>query len=286
MFQIFNNCYRLNAESISCDLIQRYLYDTTPRRVCITDAVYTENEKFFNPPFKKAIEAFFYNEFHKKFDINRYGKYYIKYSPTITRQQVLDWTNKYRNIVFINDALPLSISLGFYKRQEENELKYTRLGNIVHAIKYRGDKSRINALVNDVATSISSFPYYKDADFICAIPPSNGKGFDLPTYIASQVSPEVSKPDISKYLVAGEKRQLKQTSLDNKITELSNWNISINTDIRRKTIILIDDLYQSGSTMMYIAKKLQEAGAKYIYGLSIVKNLKNTDNCNSEGKYV
>lgn len=277
---IFNTSYRLENESISLNIIQKYLNNVTPRRICLSESMsdYTKSDSYFNPRFKKAIEAFFYDEFHKQFDDGKYGPY-VKYSKNINKNQVITWISKYRNIVFINDVLPLSIALAFYKRPENGSFKYTKFGSIVYAAKYRSDLSRIDIVIDNIFTAISSFPYYKDADFICAIPPSAGKEFDLPTYIASQVSLKVSKPDISKYLVAGEKKQLKQTPLNDKITELSNWNISINTDIREKTIILIDDLYQSGATMMYVAMRLREAGAKAIYGLSVVKNLRNTDNC-------
>ncbi len=43
-------------------------------------------------------------------------------------------------------------------------------------------------------------------------------------------------------------------------------------------ILLLDDLYQSGITMQYVAMKLQKAGAEKIFGLSIVKSLNDTDN--------
>ena len=115
--------------------------------------------------------------------------------------------------------------------------------------------------------------------------PSQGKDFDLPSHIASDLSLKVSKQNISQFVVAGNKKQLKQTPLDDKITELFNWDVSINTDIRGKKIILIDDLYQSGATMMYIAMKLQTAGASAVYGLSMVKNLTNSDNCKEGEKY-
>ena len=175
--------------------------------------------------------------------------------------------------------------LSFYKRKDADGWKYTKLGNIVNAIKYRKDFSRLSYITETAAYAISSFPYYKDADCICAIPPSQGKDFDLPSHIASDLSSKVSKQNISQFVVAGNKKQLKQTPLDDKITELFNWDVSINTDIRGKKIILIDDLYQSGATMMYIAMKLQTAGASAVYGLSMVKNLTNSDNCKEGEKY-
>ena len=277
------NPYKLENENISLALIQRYINDVHPRRTCLSVSQHIHNY-FFNPPFKKAIEAFFYSEFKKKFGINKNGKYYVKCGG-YDLNQIISWVNKYQNVIFINDALPLSLVLSFYKRKDADGWKYTKLGNIVNAIKYRKDFSRLSYITETAAYAISSFPYYKDADCICAIPPSQGKDFDLPSHIASDLSSKVSKQNISQFVVAGNKKQLKQTPLDDKITELFNWDVSINTDIRGKKIILIDDLYQSGATMMYIAMKLQTAGASAVYGLSMVKNLTNSDNCKEGEKY-
>ncbi len=49
-------------------------------------------------------------------------------------------------------------------------------------------------------------------------------------------------------------------------------------NVKDKTIILIDDKYQSGITIQYIAMKLQQAGAHEVYGLSFVKTLRDKDN--------
>ena len=53
---------------------------------------------------------------------------------------------------------------------------------------------------------------------------------------------------------------------------------SADFNVNGKTIILIDDIYQSGITIQYIAMKLQQAGAKEVYGLCFEKTLRDTDN--------
>jgi predicted amidophosphoribosyltransferase len=37
----------------------------------------------------------------------------------------------------------------------------------------------------------------------------------------------------------------------------------------------MDDLYQSGTTMQFVAMKLKQAGARHVYGLALVKALSN-----------
>jgi predicted amidophosphoribosyltransferase len=43
-------------------------------------------------------------------------------------------------------------------------------------------------------------------------------------------------------------------------------------------VILIDDLYQSGITMQYVASRLLQAGAASVLSLTIVKSNRDTDN--------
>ena len=51
-----------------------------------------------------------------------------------------------------------------------------------------------------------------------------------------------------------------------------------NEDKLDNDIILLDDIYQSGTTIQFVAMKLIEAGAKRIFGLTTVKARRNTDN--------
>ena len=46
---------------------------------------------------------------------------------------------------------------------------------------------------------------------------------------------------------------------------------------RDKIVLIVDDVYQSGTSMNYLAYLLQQAGAKAMFGLSCVKTLTNTD---------
>jgi orotate phosphoribosyltransferase-like protein len=50
------------------------------------------------------------------------------------------------------------------------------------------------------------------------------------------------------------------------------------TKVADKTIVVVDDLYQSGLTINYIAEELRQVGAKEVFGLAAVKTLRNDDN--------
>ena len=75
---------------------------------------------------------------------------------------------------------------------------------------------------------------------------------------------------------------MKNSSVDEKgnVWETAQVSFQSNSElnVKDKTVILIDDKYQSGITIQYIAMKLQQAGACEVYGLSFIKTLSDTDN--------
>ena len=74
-----------------------------------------------------------------------------------------------------------------------------------------------------------------------------------------------------------ETQMLQALPLDEKLKALCGA-IEITGDVEGKSIILIDDLYQSGSTMWTVAKLLKKRGARRVLGMGCVKSRRDTDN--------
>lgn len=85
------------------------------------------------------------------------------------------------------------------------------------------------------------------------------------------------------------KPQMKSLSREEKISVWKSIyetpaNIDINlSSISGSTIVIIDDLYQSGTTMLAYADFLKQHGAGSIFGLSCVKSLRDSDNLANGG---
>ena len=64
---------------------------------------------------------------------------------------------------------------------------------------------------------------------------------------------------------------------DEKLSLIDSWGFELSTDLSLdgKVVLLVDDMYQSGVTMQYVAMKLKEAGAKRVFGICICKALSN-----------
>lgn len=51
--------------------------------------------------------------------------------------------------------------------------------------------------------------------------------------------------------------------------------VSEAVDLKGKNVMLVDDLYNSGLTMQYVAMRLKELGVSRVFGVTLVKSLSN-----------
>jgi hypothetical protein len=121
---------------------------------------------------------------------------------------------------------------------------------------------------------------YDGADCVVAVPPSNpDKEYSLPRLLAAAIADEMDMEDLTKSIVTVKKREsVKEVALDAKL-KLLRGSIEVEPDIfNGRTVLLIDDLYQSGTTINYCAQLLLESGADAVLGLACEKTCRNDDN--------
>ena len=76
---------------------------------------------------------------------------------------------------------------------------------------------------------------------------------------------------------------MKDALLEDKLEALEG-TIEVDPEpFKDKVVLLVDDLYQSGVSMNYVAMLLLEAGAKKVYGLACEKTCSNDDNISRKG---
>ena len=54
--------------------------------------------------------------------------------------------------------------------------------------------------------------------------------------------------------------------------------VELSCRVSGKTIVVVDDLFQSGASMWCYSEYLKRMGAKHVLGLVCVKSLRDTDN--------
>lgn len=182
---------------------------------------------------------------------------------------------QYNDLVFLRDTLDLSVALSMHESKPD---KRTVLGEHEYRLKYQSAQRDTtldkNALTAEMQKRLEELPYFKLADYICAVPSSNPfmqdiitglEGFDF-----TDISDKISWTDKNDSLKNVE-------TAEEKLDMIQSWGLTFDADLdlKEKTILLVDDMYYSGVTMQYIAMKMKESGAKRVFGIALVKSLGN-----------
>ena len=120
------------------------------------------------------------------------------------------------------------------------------------------------------------------------VPSDPGKGFYLPAELAKavvQIVPDsfwgAYRPLVKATLTAA-KQSAKNLSVGQKIAQwekiVEDKGIRLSRSVRGSSVVVVDDLYQSGASLWSFAKYLKAEQAAIVVGLPCVKSLRDTDN--------
>lgn len=279
-------------KDLSLDKIKEFINDDETKRIDFSSShknVLTEyNNKWkIKLPFRDSIEPIL------KRDIGNDGTLFEDHFKGVWRsidttegyKKWKQFIENYKSIIFLRDNLELSLSLSMNYKNESEER--TEVGELVYKAKNKNDPNAERELINLCEEWLKKLPYYKEADLICAMPSSNISQENLPQKIVKSLK-DFPFIDISDKVYWKSKRQYIKNveDVDEKIQVLENSGLTIDETttetIKEKNIIILDDLYMSGTSMQYLAMRLKEAGARRIFGLSIVKSRSNKGKIKNE----
>jgi hypothetical protein len=204
-----------------------------------------------------------------------YGPYaYLSDKDQI--EAALTWQESRCALIFLRDALDCSLALDLNLREPG---VYTDIGLAEHNAKVNGNQEAITYLAGKCFSIISALGLYKDCTAVCAVPPSPNKTWDLPTEIVRQVATKSQKANIwSMVRFQKIKQRIKSAALSDRWGALDAAESEGNKAVSGHRVIVIDDKYQSGTTIQFVASKLFHAGTAEVLGLSCVKTWRDTDN--------
>ena len=189
------------------------------------------------------------------------------------------WVQLQGTRVFLRDCLDLSVSLdqNFVDNQSGT---HTVLGGLEARAKSRHDQDAIGALVDRYCEAIGDLPGYRDARHIAAVPSRPGKSYDLPTELAAQIAGRLNLVDLTPtFAFSGVKAATKTLDVDQKWKSWEKSGLRFDGALENTPpVILIDDKYQSGMSIQFVASRLYVAGAGEVFGLCAVKTLRDSDN--------
>ena len=161
----------------------------------------------FSVSFAETIKALFeHDNTNLKLRYSKQHKNYWCYLDTEKEiKQVEKWEQEQGTRVFLRDCLSLSIALDV-NSHDSKEHEKTDLGTLEYQAKYSQDKEAIDQLAQHATDFIRRVAFYRDADFLCAVPTSDKKDFHLPKELAQKISHVTHIPDITPHIsVSGDK---------------------------------------------------------------------------------
>lgn len=282
---------RLLYPPITRDRFDACRTDGRPRRICFSTTHAGEPKRgtsrefagTLNVPFKDTVGRLLHQDLGIELYPNKNvpGAYWCYFREEDEFRKATDWVRRQGGRVFIRDCLNLSLALGLNIVQGENGLEgHTHLGSLEARAKVSFDEPAIAELTAAFAATIRVLPGYREAKLIAAVPPRQGKPYDLPSVLAARIATALSLSDVtSQFRSARPRSTVKTARVEDKWPAWEQSGLTFTPPLQgRPSVILIDDKYQSGISIQFVASVLRAAGAGEIFGLCAVKTLSDTDN--------
>lgn len=197
------------------------------------------------------------------------------------------WLGLNKNIdAYFSDELDYCIASDFNyvyggSRTETGEAEY-QLKYHIGDLKIEERKEYVNVIMEKMLVNCKYIPLGDRLNWCVSPMPATESGRKkLAWQMAKAISKKLQLPFVTPDLNA-DKPQMKQLSIKDKIDTwdkiYSENGVILDSQIKGKQIMVVDDLYQSGATMWEYAKFLKEQGAECVFGVVCVKSLKDSDN--------
>ena len=198
--------------------------------------------------------------------------------------------NRYIQPYFTNEMdFCLALDMNFKEGGVEGR---TDVGELEFQSKYRDSDDSRNQLSALLADAFPWLPRLGDRFSRCVsyVPPEQGNAVYLPRMLTERTVQRLAGSnlfgDIEDTIIHATlnfaKGQMKNASVAVKapfwIQNLRTHGVTLSASVEGKTVYLIDDLYQSGSTMWAFAGHLKALGARNVIGVVCVKTRRDTDN--------
>lgn len=216
-------------------------------------------------------------------------KCYVTYFRRISSEDLASvraFIDALRPCVVIQDLTSGSVALGYRAATgPSGDLVTTEVGQLMRSAKPYSDtptekhRRAATALARRLCDFAQAMPLYRHVDGFVAVPCASSKKFSLPRGFAYALAKRTGKPNLSEAVTKSKVTpELKNLSLAEKLDAILCSVTVDSAKVAGKSLVVVDDLYQSGLTISYVAEELRRAGAKEVFGLAAVKTLSNDDN--------
>jgi predicted amidophosphoribosyltransferase len=149
----------------------------------------------------------------------------------------------------------------------------TYLGDLVYRAKYCEDRRALDSLLTAIrhcVLQLQQLPRRIDAlgavTAVMAVPCNPPKPVSLPHEIAAVAAAALGVPDFSSEVV-----KTRQTRAAKTNPGLHSEAYEVRGHLNGEFVLLVDDLYHTGTTLESVALQLRAAGAAHVVGLCVTK---------------
>ena len=164
-------------------------------------------------------------------------------------------------------------SLGFHSRFQGSDWRRTPVGELAFRLKYLGDFSVIHLLIQKINELIQVHPKIAQVDAIIPMPSSIQRKKDPVSILARELAKQI---EVNFWPVLVKSRKTEQQkqfqTLAQKKANVSNA-FRLQTSIKGKRVLVVDDLFDSGATLEEVTKLLKQAGADTVNVLTITRTI-------------
>lgn len=230
---------------------------------------------WFNVPFTETIGSVFPWPLFRNTK-GKFGGYYRAVSDDHEFSEIRQWLVENADVVFIKSLFSTAVAACEHYISPDRR---SRVGELEHSAKYEGSSAARRELVEILEGVYRRMHGSRKIDAIASIPPSRPGQLSLPNLLAEQLSERLGIVDLTGSLNWNTvKPSIKELGVDQKWAALEQVGLTVGNVFEGKNILLIDDMYQSGSTAHFVGSKLRVAGANDIHLLAVSKGRRDTDN--------
>ena len=164
-------------------------------------------------------------------------------------------------------------ALGFHSQFAGVNWNRSQTGELTYRLKYQGDQSVLPLLVEQAVALIAEHPELAQVDGIIPVPPSTPRPNDPVSSFAQALA---QKLELTYLPVVAKSRptspQKEMHTLAQKQSNVASA-FSVQSPVKGKRLMVVDDLFDSGATLLEIHRQLCRAGAVKVNVLTLTRTI-------------
>jgi ATP-dependent DNA helicase RecQ len=164
-------------------------------------------------------------------------------------------------------------ALDFHSRFTGADWSRSQVGKLAFRLKYRQDKTVLPALLEHLLALCAAYPLLTNIDALVPVPPSKPRAFDPVRTLADALGTRLDQPVWP--VLAKTRPSAPQKEMRTLVQKQANvaGAFALQGQVRGKRLLVLDDLYDSGTTLEEATRVLRQGGAVRVYVLTLTRTI-------------